>query len=223
AVSVVPTASTLVIRALKEPPRDCKKEKNVKHAGNITLDEIRSSMTQLSTTDILRIPYNTVQISPNNGTWTLCSEQATKYVSYSLRVVNDSFPITPNYGISRPGQEQPLLLTSKVGVISLVVYSSNTKFISSLSCYRDYVMKCDQNTGAIPIKDSDNYCLVIWNSSVDLQYVNVSLSFNESVFNNNFTSPNKQGGNNVPIDDNNNSLKWKYKSTTGKSPGSKKN
>nr|CAG8636030.1 4251_t:CDS:2 [Entrophospora candida] len=163
-------------------------------------------MTQLPTTDILRIPYNTVQISPNNGTWTLCSEQATKYVSYSLRVVNDSFPITPNYGISRPGQEQPLLLTSKVGVISLVAYSSNTKFISSLSCYRDYVMKCDQNTGAIPIKDSDNYCLVIWNSSVDLQYVNVSLSFNESVFNNNFTSPNKQGGNNVPIDDNNNSL-----------------
>ncbi|CAJ0893318.1 17237_t:CDS:2 [Entrophospora sp. SA101] len=35
AVSVVPTASTLVIRALKEPPRDCKKEKNVKHAGTV--------------------------------------------------------------------------------------------------------------------------------------------------------------------------------------------
>lgn len=57
AVSVVPSASSLVIKALKgtyhlngvigrcspihlEPPRDRKKEKNIKHGGNITLDEI---------------------------------------------------------------------------------------------------------------------------------------------------------------------------------------
>jgi large subunit ribosomal protein L12e len=30
----------LVIRALKEPPRDRKKEKNIKHSGNITLDDV---------------------------------------------------------------------------------------------------------------------------------------------------------------------------------------
>lgn len=40
AVSVVPSASSLVIRALKEPPRDRKKEKNIKHGGNIPLDVI---------------------------------------------------------------------------------------------------------------------------------------------------------------------------------------
>lgn len=40
AVSVVPTASALVIRALKEPPRDRKKEKNIKHNKSITLDEV---------------------------------------------------------------------------------------------------------------------------------------------------------------------------------------
>lgn len=40
AVSVVPSASSLVIRALKEPPRDRKKEKNIKHAGNIDFDVI---------------------------------------------------------------------------------------------------------------------------------------------------------------------------------------
>jgi large subunit ribosomal protein L12e len=40
AVSVVPSASSLVIGALKEPPRDRKKEKNIKHNGNIPLDEI---------------------------------------------------------------------------------------------------------------------------------------------------------------------------------------
>merc|ERR1711937_597097 len=34
AVSVVPSASSLLIKALKEPPRDRKKVKNVKHSGN---------------------------------------------------------------------------------------------------------------------------------------------------------------------------------------------
>lgn len=41
-VSVVPSASSLVIKALKEPPRDRKKEKNIKHSKSIPLDEIIS-------------------------------------------------------------------------------------------------------------------------------------------------------------------------------------
>ncbi|KXN74180.1 60S ribosomal protein L12 [Conidiobolus coronatus NRRL 28638] len=40
AVSVVPTASALVIKALKEPYRDRKKEKNIKHSGNLNLDQV---------------------------------------------------------------------------------------------------------------------------------------------------------------------------------------
>merc|ERR1712072_900887 len=40
AVSVVPSASSLVIKALKEAPRDRKKEKNIKHTKSIPLDEI---------------------------------------------------------------------------------------------------------------------------------------------------------------------------------------
>ncbi|KAL5599026.1 hypothetical protein BROUX41_003656 [Berkeleyomyces rouxiae] len=40
AVSVVPTASALVIRALKEPPRDRKKEKNIKHNKSVSLEEV---------------------------------------------------------------------------------------------------------------------------------------------------------------------------------------
>eukprot|EP01136_Pigoraptor_vietnamica_P006189 Opistho-1_new@38821 len=39
-IDVVPSASSLVIKYLKEPPRDRKKEKNIKHSGNLTLDEI---------------------------------------------------------------------------------------------------------------------------------------------------------------------------------------
>ncbi|KAJ2971416.1 hypothetical protein NUW58_g9425 [Xylaria curta] len=40
AVSVVPTASSLIIKALKEPPRDRKKEKNIKHSKSVPLEEI---------------------------------------------------------------------------------------------------------------------------------------------------------------------------------------
>ncbi|CAF4914695.1 60S ribosomal protein L12 [Pieris napi] len=39
-ISVVPSAAALIIRALKEPPRDRKKQKNIKHSGNITLEDV---------------------------------------------------------------------------------------------------------------------------------------------------------------------------------------
>lgn len=40
--SIVHTASALIMKELKEPPRDRKKVKNVKHSGNITLDAVIS-------------------------------------------------------------------------------------------------------------------------------------------------------------------------------------
>jgi len=39
-ISVVPSAASLIIKALKEPPRDRKKVKNVKHNGNISFTDI---------------------------------------------------------------------------------------------------------------------------------------------------------------------------------------
>ena len=39
-ISVVPSAASLIIKALKEPPRDRKKVKHVKHDGNITMENI---------------------------------------------------------------------------------------------------------------------------------------------------------------------------------------
>jgi large subunit ribosomal protein L12e len=39
-VEVVPSAAALVIKALKEPSRDRKKVKHVKHDGNLSFDEI---------------------------------------------------------------------------------------------------------------------------------------------------------------------------------------
>lgn len=39
-VEVVPSAGSLVIKALKEKPRDRKKEKDIKHDGNITIEDV---------------------------------------------------------------------------------------------------------------------------------------------------------------------------------------
>ena len=39
-VEVVPSAAALIIKTLKEPLRDWKKVKNIKHSGNITKDDI---------------------------------------------------------------------------------------------------------------------------------------------------------------------------------------
>merc|ERR1712003_418705 len=39
-VTVMPTAAPLVLKALKEPPRDRKKVKNVEHKGNLKMDDI---------------------------------------------------------------------------------------------------------------------------------------------------------------------------------------
>merc|ERR1711860_8946 len=39
-VEVVPSASSMIIKALKEPPRDRKKVKHIKHTGNLTFDDI---------------------------------------------------------------------------------------------------------------------------------------------------------------------------------------
>jgi large subunit ribosomal protein L12e len=39
-IEVVPSAAALIVKALAEPERDRKKEKNIKHSGNVTLDQI---------------------------------------------------------------------------------------------------------------------------------------------------------------------------------------
>merc|ERR1711976_145774 len=39
-VSVIPSAASLVVKAFKEPVRDRKKEKNIVHSGNLTLEDV---------------------------------------------------------------------------------------------------------------------------------------------------------------------------------------
>lgn len=46
-IEVVPSAASLIIKALNEPERDRKKEKNILHDGNISFDTVVSIAKQL--------------------------------------------------------------------------------------------------------------------------------------------------------------------------------
>ncbi|CAG8459864.1 1988_t:CDS:2 [Scutellospora calospora] len=170
--------------------------------NSTTTNPINSTNSTSSTNSNLTIPslivpYNTVEVPPNNGTWAICSNNATKYISYSVKVVNGSYPITPGYGTTSPGTSSPLPTAPEVGIIARIQYANTFKFIPSLSCYLQFVTECDQDTGNIPIQDNEKYCLDIINSGPKSQIVNITISFTKSsVFGGGgFTSANKPGGN----------------------------
>eukprot|EP00058_Branchiostoma_floridae_P006354 XP_002591842.1 hypothetical protein BRAFLDRAFT_125332 [Branchiostoma floridae] len=60
-VSVVPSASSLIIKALKEPPRDRKKQKNILHNGNVSFDDIVEIARQMRPRSIARKLEGTVK------------------------------------------------------------------------------------------------------------------------------------------------------------------
>ncbi|XP_026462134.1 60S ribosomal protein L12 [Ctenocephalides felis] len=60
-ISVVPSAASLVIKALKEPPRDRKKQKNIKHNGNITFDDIVAIARQMRPRSMARELSGTIK------------------------------------------------------------------------------------------------------------------------------------------------------------------
>ncbi|XP_078604094.1 large ribosomal subunit protein uL11-like [Branchiostoma floridae x Branchiostoma japonicum] len=60
-VSVVPSASSLIIKALKEPPRDRKKQKNILHNGNVGFDDIVEIARQMRPRSIARKLEGTVK------------------------------------------------------------------------------------------------------------------------------------------------------------------
>ncbi|XP_036614210.1 60S ribosomal protein L12-like [Trichosurus vulpecula] len=60
-IEVVPSASALIIKALKEPPWDRKKQKNIKHNGNISLDEIVNIAQQMRHRSLARDLSGTIK------------------------------------------------------------------------------------------------------------------------------------------------------------------
>ncbi|XP_034882104.1 60S ribosomal protein L12-like [Mirounga leonina] len=60
-IEVVASASALIIKALKEPARDRKKQKNIKHSGNITFDEIVNIAQQMQHRSLARELSGTIK------------------------------------------------------------------------------------------------------------------------------------------------------------------
>ncbi|XP_035582255.1 60S ribosomal protein L12-like [Zalophus californianus] len=46
-IEVIPSASAPINKALKEPSRDRRKQKNIKHSGNVTFDETVNIVCQM--------------------------------------------------------------------------------------------------------------------------------------------------------------------------------
>merc|ERR1712221_1190 len=60
-IDVVPSAASLIIKALKEPPRDRKKVKHVAHDGDITMDNVFEIARQMRPRSIARKLEGTVK------------------------------------------------------------------------------------------------------------------------------------------------------------------
>lgn len=60
-VSLIPSSSSLVMKALNEPVRDRKKVKNVKHDGNLTLDVVIDIARQMRERSMARKLAGTVK------------------------------------------------------------------------------------------------------------------------------------------------------------------
>ena len=58
---VAPSASAPIIRALEEPPRDRRKQKNIKHNGNITFDETVNTARQMRHPSLARELSGTIK------------------------------------------------------------------------------------------------------------------------------------------------------------------
>merc|ERR1712139_421669 len=58
---VMPNATSLIIKELKEPVRDRKKVKNIKHSGNLSLDQIYNICRQMRFKSISREFWGTVK------------------------------------------------------------------------------------------------------------------------------------------------------------------
>ena len=60
-VSMIPAASSMILKALNEPVRDRKKTKNIVHNGNVTLDQIIDIARQMRERSMARTLAGTVK------------------------------------------------------------------------------------------------------------------------------------------------------------------
>ena len=82
-VSMIPSSSSLVMKALNEPVRDRKKVKNVKHDGNLTLDQVIDVARQMRERSMAKKLAGTVKVRQMQT----CLQPFAHALSLSLRTV----------------------------------------------------------------------------------------------------------------------------------------
>ncbi len=147
AVSVVPSASSLVIKALKEPPRDRKKEKNIKHTKSIPLDEIIEIARTMRFKSMSRELKGTVKEILGTAFSVGCQVDGR-----SPKAINDdidSGEIESTFNLSQP---------------DLGIHADSSQFLTSKclrpSCFFDIDHECSMCHG----RDA-NYVTAFWRSS----------------------------------------------------------
>jgi large subunit ribosomal protein L12e len=81
-ISILPTTSTLIIQALKEPHRDRKKQKNARHTGSLSLDTFIDIARQMRPKSMSKSLVGTVKevLGTAQAMGALCDGQPAKLI-----------------------------------------------------------------------------------------------------------------------------------------------
>merc|ERR1740129_1729394 len=94
-VDVEPNATSLVIKELKEPLRDRKKTKNIKHSGNLTKDQLLSVVRQMRSKSMAKELKGTVKEVLGTCNAVGCTVDGQKPMALQQAIDNDEFEL-PN-------------------------------------------------------------------------------------------------------------------------------
>jgi len=90
-VDVEPNATSLVIKELKEPMRDRKKTKNIKHSGNLTKDQLFSVVRQMRYKSMAKTFKGTVKEVLGTCNAVGCTVDGQKPMALQTAIDDDEF------------------------------------------------------------------------------------------------------------------------------------
>merc|ERR1712186_300338 len=90
-VDVEPNATSLIIKELKEPKRDRKKTKNIKHSGNLTKDQLMNIVRQMRPKSQAKEFKGTVKEVLGTCNAVGCTVDGQQPISLQTAIDNDEF------------------------------------------------------------------------------------------------------------------------------------
>merc|ERR1712157_597563 len=92
-VDVEPNATSLVIKELKEPLRDRKKTKNIKHSGNLTKEQLFSVVRQMRSKSMAKEFKGTCKEVLGTANAVGCTVEGMKPMDLQVAIDNDEFEV----------------------------------------------------------------------------------------------------------------------------------